>query len=62
MRNAAETEGVKVNGVLWVLDELVAAILIDRPRGIEALKAIRETMTWLPEPECERRLRLWGGL
>lgn len=58
LRKAAEEQGVRVHGTLWVLDQLVE-------RGIPkqtAAQAIRQMLAGgrrLPIAECKKRLNRW---
>lgn len=59
LRKAAEAEGVTVRGVLWVLDELVAAAAVTPARAAEGLRAMLAQGARLPADECRRRLGTW---
>ncbi len=59
LRRAAEKLGVEVHGVLWVLDELVNGGHLAPHEAAESLRKIRERGTYLPEEECEIRLKRW---
>ncbi len=59
LRRAAETEGVRVSGLLWLLDEIVASSLLAGPDAARALRAMLDQNARLPQAECEQRLRLW---
>lgn len=63
LRRAAEQAGVRVHGVLWVVDQLQEAGVCSASRLIAALEAWREDLTvFLPRAEIDRRLRwLRGG-
>jgi len=61
LRQLAETEGMKVHGILWVLDELVQEKVLVPLRAAQALKDILNAGSFLPEGECERRFRRWGA-
>lgn len=60
LRRLAEEEGVKVHGVLWVLDELVHLKSVGPLRAAQALKDILNKGSYLPPEECERRFINWG--
>jgi len=60
LRKAAEAEGVTVRGVLWVLDELVAAAAVTPARAAEGLRTMLAQGARLPSDECRRRLGAWG--
>ena len=59
LRKAALHESVKVHGILWLLDELVAAGFLPGPVAADALQKILNSGGWLPEQECQRRLNKW---
>jgi len=50
---------VPVHGVLWVLDELLANILINSTEACIALKAILANGARLPQKAVEQRLKYW---
>jgi predicted nucleic acid-binding protein len=60
LRKAAESENVSVNGLLWLLDELVRHNVITKNTAAQALERILASGSWLPRAECEVRLRKWG--
>lgn len=51
--------GLEVRGILWILDELVAATLVNGKAAANALCAILDAGAWLPQEECEQRLQAW---
>ena len=59
LRHAAESEGVQVSGILWLLDELVTSKLCTGPDAGRALRAMLDANARLPEAECEQRFRRW---
>ncbi|HYU31573.1 MAG TPA: hypothetical protein VEW48_05380 [Thermoanaerobaculia bacterium] len=61
LRQAAEQEGVKVHGTLWLLDELVERSVITPRDAADALQLMREGHRRLPAEEVDRRLRRWRG-
>jgi hypothetical protein len=58
LRKAAQASGVKVRGVLWVLDELVDASLLLPAKAAEAR---RDGGAFLPQDECDKRITKWIG-
>jgi predicted nucleic acid-binding protein len=60
LRSAAESEGVKVHGTLWLIDELVEARLLEKREAIERLLRMVQAGRRLPVEEVERRLRTWA--
>lgn len=57
LRNVAQQRGVRVHGVLWIVDELDAEDVCPRPLLIRALSAWRADATvFLPEDEVANRL------
>lgn len=59
LREAAEKEGVEVSGVLWLLEEMVAAGVVDSHDAARGLQAMLDCGARLPGDECETRLREW---
>ena len=59
LRRVAESLGVEVHGVLWILDRLVDAAL-PRGRAARALEKILARGSRLPEVEVRKRLDRWG--
>jgi predicted nucleic acid-binding protein len=58
LRKVATTRGVRVHGVLWIVDELQAAGACDAKLLISALEVWRDDRTvFLPNTEIEKRLR-----
>lgn len=60
LREAGEAEGVKVSGLLWLLDRLVAEAVVTGRAARQSLQAIRDRGARLPADECDRRLGEWG--
>lgn len=61
LRTIAERAGVKVHGMLWVLDQLVEACAISPSQAIEALRTLREYGSRFPRDEVDARINLWSG-
>lgn len=59
LRQAAESEGVEVSGLLWLMDRLVDERVIPPGRAASALQEIVDHGARLPEDECEKRLLKW---
>jgi len=59
LRKAAETEGVKVRGTLWMLDEMVRSQTISGRKAAEALKSMIAGGGRFPAEECSTRLKRW---
>jgi predicted nucleic acid-binding protein len=53
LRNRASAEGLKVRGLLWILDKLVAEGLLDPQKAANKLKFIAEKSMRLPQDEVE---------
>jgi len=60
LRDAAKEYGLEVHGLLWVMDELVAARLLAPRAAARSLTTIRELGARLPDDECDKRLLHWG--
>jgi len=61
LRDAAETEGVDVSRILWLLEELIKDSLIHPRRAAQALEVMKEQGARLPVEACQQCLRLWRG-
>jgi len=61
LREAAEQEGVAVSGVLWLLDEMVAAGVVNSHDAAHGLQAMLDCGARLPDDECAERLLRWLG-
>lgn len=61
LRNYAAQEGVRVHGILWLLDQVVEVEAINPERAARSLEAIRVHGARLPQTECEKRLKKWQG-
>ena len=59
LRSAAESEGVRVHGTLWLVDEMVAAALLEPQEAVARLLRMVEAGRRLPAEEVARRLRIW---
>jgi len=59
LRTAAEAEGVRVHGVLWLLDRLVERSTVPPSRAADSLEAMLAAGARLPQAECGRRLAKW---
>jgi predicted nucleic acid-binding protein len=58
LRRIAESNGIEVRGVLWVIDELEAHGIVPRRRLYDALRLLHEdNLVFLPESELLRRIR-----
>jgi hypothetical protein len=54
LRRLAKDLDVEAHGSLWVLRTLADRAVIDPPRAVEALSALRRANARLPVAECER--------
>ena len=59
MRAIAAAKSISFAGILWLLDELVAATILSFPEVCTFLKKLREVNKWLPADECEMRIKSW---
>ncbi|BCO09327.1 hypothetical protein GF1_17030 [Desulfolithobacter dissulfuricans] len=59
LRKIAEQAEIRVHGILWVLDELVAEGLISKTEACEKLRQLMSTNSRLPATECRSRLKRW---
>ena len=59
LRKYAESEGVEVHGLLWVLDEFVASGVLRAGIAAGLLERICNFGSFLPVDECNKRLKKW---
>lgn len=59
LRALAQEQGIVVHGVLWVLDELEAAGLLNGPALAASLRQMLAGGARLPADECSARLKRW---
>jgi len=59
LRQYAIKKGLVVHGILWVIDTLVDSRVLDRLSAADALERILDNGSWLPSPECAKRMRKW---
>lgn len=61
LRAISLREDLEVRGILWILDELVAATVLNGKVAASALCAMLEAGARLPQKECEQRVQMWSG-
>lgn len=59
LRKAALNAGIEVHGILWILDEMVAAGVTAPRHAAEMLERVLKTRARLPAEECKVRLARW---
>jgi predicted nucleic acid-binding protein len=59
LRAMAESKGLTVCGMLWVLDQLVDTNVFPKSDACSFLKQLISKNKWLPAKECEQRIILW---
>jgi hypothetical protein len=55
----AARNGIRVHGVLWILDEMVQFQAIAPERAVVALEQMLEQGARLPQDECRKRINVW---
>lgn len=60
LRQAAESEGVMVHGILWLLDELVQSRNFSPHEALTSLNDTLSAGSRLPIAEIHKRIRLWS--
>lgn len=60
LRAFSQAKGVRVHGVLWVLDELVKRRTLTAPRAARSLGKMLTRNARLPRVECDSRLKKWS--
>jgi predicted nucleic acid-binding protein len=61
LRRAAESEGLRVRGTLWILDELVRNRIVQEERAADSLQQMIRSRARLPQEEVTKRLKRWTG-
>lgn len=61
LRNHAEKSKVETRGVLWLLDVLVAEMILDHATAIVCLERLMKTNPRLPVDECQKRMKIWAA-
>lgn len=59
LRKAGAERQIEVHGTLWIFDQLVERRLITGKVAAAKLEHLRSQERFLPEPECQIRLKLW---
>ncbi len=60
LRRHAESRGIEVHGILWVLETLVDHGSISPLNAADRLEKLLERgISWLPREECRKRLAKW---
>lgn len=59
LRKLAESSGVTVHGVLWLLDMLISENLLSPAKASEALYKLSNGGSRLPKNECRKRFKKW---
>jgi predicted nucleic acid-binding protein len=59
LRKYAESSGVQVHGILWILDELVRNEIIRKNDAAIALRRMLDNECRLPKTECDERFSRW---
>ena len=60
LRIAAEADGIKVSGILFVFDELIAHEVIDSQTAASKLIYLMSVNNRLPKADCDERLKEWS--
>lgn len=60
LRIIAEKAGVRVHGMLWVLDQLVEGQYLSTAQALSALRTLRQSGSRFPKDEVEMRINLWS--
>jgi predicted nucleic acid-binding protein len=61
LRAVAERNGMRVHGMLWVLDMMLEQGVLTTIDAARSLRLLLGEGSRFPRSECERRLKLWGG-
>lgn len=60
LRSSSENKGIRVHGVLWVIDVLVEYQVIEKSRATASLRLLLSSGARLPLEEVEKRLVSWS--
>jgi predicted nucleic acid-binding protein len=61
LRRAAEQEGLRVRGTLWILDEMVDSKIFLGDRAADALDRMIQNRGRFPPEEISKRMKRWIG-
>lgn len=61
LRRAAEKEGLKVRGTLWILDEMVNYKIFTSEQAAEVLQRMIRNRGRFPPEEVTKRIKRWTG-
>ncbi len=61
LRRAAEAEGCRVHGTLWLLDEMVRSGIIEGPAAAQAVERMLAGDRRLPAQSLSRYQKAWGS-
>ncbi|RYF82906.1 MAG: type II toxin-antitoxin system VapC family toxin [Comamonadaceae bacterium] len=61
LRKQALTDGLEVFGALWLLDQLVAHVVVSPAEAGRGLQAMLARGARLPTAECTARMTAWAG-
>ena len=61
LRRAAEQEGLRVRGTLWILDEIVDSKIFLGDRAADALDRMIQNRGRFPPEEISKRMKRWTG-
>jgi hypothetical protein len=50
-----------VHGILWVFEMMIQESLNNPQLACEKLTALMLVNSWLPIPECRKRIEIWSG-
>ena len=59
LRKAASKEGVRTQGTIWLLDQMIHQGVLDYPKAQMALRAMSEKGTQLSQQEIARFIQRW---
>lgn len=59
LRNVAQSQKIKVCGILWIFDALVAQSVLSKEEASTKLKVLKNSNVRLPVNEVDKRLMAW---
>lgn len=61
LRRKAEIDGIEVHGILWLFDQMVNDEVLSQQQAHTFLTILMDSNRRLPQDECKRRIKEWGG-
>jgi hypothetical protein len=59
LRKESAKAGIRVHGLLWILDQLIGSELLSPKDAAKKLRLVLAQGAFLPPAECDERFRRW---